>query len=98
MIELVYSEAALTDLERLGDFLIASDSAAASLTIGVIFEALDILTHSPEIGRKVRAGNRELVISRGKTGYLALYRFLPTRQRVLVLALRHQREAGYKSM
>jgi hypothetical protein len=37
-----------------------------------------------------------LVISRGRTGYLALYRFLPLLDRVLVVALRHQRESGYK--
>ena len=50
----------------------------------------------PEIGRKVHFGQRELVISRGRTGYLALYRFLPHIDRILILALRHQREAGYK--
>ncbi|MEI6762011.1 MAG: hypothetical protein WCO22_16340 [Betaproteobacteria bacterium] len=55
----------------------------------------------PEIGRKVHFGRRELVVSRGRSGYLALYRFLPhidpSRGQVLVLAIRHQREAGYKS-
>lgn len=97
MNEVFYTEQALTDLERLSDFLRGSDPAAAQATVGLIFEGLDILAHSPEIGRKIRGGNRELVISRGNSGYLALYRFLPSLQRVLVLAVRHQRESGYKS-
>jgi len=35
------------------------------------------------------------VISRGRSGYLALYRYDEDRDRVLVLTIRHQREAGY---
>jgi plasmid stabilization system protein ParE len=37
---------------------------------------------------------RELVISKGRTGYVALYRYLPEQDRVDVLAIRHQRESG----
>ena len=98
MAELVYSSRALADLERLGDFLLETDPQAAQNTAALIFEALEILVQHPEIGRKVRFGQRELVISRGRTGYLALYRFLPHIDRILVLALRHQRESGYKSL
>jgi len=96
--KIFYTGRALDDLQRLCDFLFDSDPEAASVTTRVIFEALDILAHSPEIGRKVSVGNRELVISRGSSGYLALYRFLPSQRQVLVLALRHQRESGYKSL
>ena len=96
MTELVYAAQALRDLERLGDFLLETDPQAAQDTAVVILEALEILVRHPEIGRKVHFGQRELVISRGRTGYLALYRFLPHIDRILILALRHQREAGYK--
>lgn len=96
MNELQYAEQALCDIERVTAFLLAIDPIAAPDTADIILEALNILTHSPEIGRKVAHGRRELVISRGRTGYLALYQFFPQRQRVLVLAVRHQREAGYK--
>jgi plasmid stabilization system protein ParE len=98
MTELVYTAQALLDLERLSDFLVATDPQAAQDTAVLIFEALDILVQHPEIGRKVHFGQRELVISRGRTGYLALYRFLPHIDRILVLALRHQRESGYKGL
>ena len=98
MTELVYSAQALSDLERLSDFLLETDPQAAKDTAELIFGALEILVQHPEIGRKVRFGQRELVISRGRTGYLALYRFLPHLDRILVLAVRHQRESGYKSL
>ncbi len=97
MNELVFARQALADLQRLTDFLLESDPHEAQKTAAVIFDALQVLEHSPDIGRKVRSGMRELVISRGRTGYLALYRFFPIQQKVLVLALRHQREAGYTS-
>lgn len=98
MTELVFTAQSLLDLERLSDFLVDTDPQAAQDTAVLIFEALDILVQHPEIGRKVHFGQRELVISRGRTGYLALYRFLPSIDRILVLALRHQRESGYKGL
>lgn len=98
MTELVYTEQALLDLERLSDFLLETDPHAAHDTAVLIFQALEILALHPEIGRKVHFGQRELVISRGRTGYLALYRFLPHIDRIPVLALRHQRESGYKGL
>ena len=98
MTELVYAEKALIDLERLADFLLQTDPQAAQDTAVLIFEALEILTQHLEIGRKVHFGQRELVISRGQTGYLALYRFLSHIDRIVVLALRHQRESGYKGL
>jgi plasmid stabilization system protein ParE len=98
MADLVYASRALMDLERLSDFLQETDAQAAQDTAILIFEAMEILVQHPEIGRKVRFGQRELVISRGRNGYLALYRFLPDLDRILVLAVRHQRESGYKSL
>jgi plasmid stabilization system protein ParE len=98
MAELHYSEQALADLERLSDFLLPIDPQAAQATAKLVFDALKILQAHPEIGRKGPHGQRELVISRGRTGYLALYRYLPRSDQVLVLALRHQREAGYQSL
>ncbi|TAH12159.1 MAG: type II toxin-antitoxin system RelE/ParE family toxin [Curvibacter sp.] len=96
MTELVFAAQAVEDLERLSDFLLDTDPKAAHETAELIFDALDILLQHPEIGRKVHFGQRELVISRGRTGYLALYRYLPHLDCILVLALRHQREAGYR--
>ena len=90
-----YAPRALADLERLCDFLAESDPHAAVRTIDLIVDAVAILEQHPLMGRPAEADLRELVISRGKSGYLALYRYDGERDRVLVLAIRHQREAGY---
>ena len=95
MATLSYSDRALADLERLTDFLLASDALAASETVDLIAEAVGLLSRHPLIGRPVEWGLRELVISRGRTGYVALYSVEDEHHAVLVLAIRHQREAGY---
>ncbi len=63
--------------------------------IGEIVQAIQILAHSPLIGRPVRGGKRELVIGRGSHGYVALYRFVPSIDTAFVLAIRSQRESGF---
>jgi hypothetical protein len=47
------------------------------------------------IGHQVESGWRQLVISRGKSGYLALYEYAPAANRVTVRSIRHQREVGF---
>lgn len=95
MARLIYSERALADLERLVDFLADADPGAAEATVDLIDEAVTTLARHPMIGRPVEHGLRELVISRGRTGYVALYSFDAHHDDVLLLAIRHQREAGY---
>lgn len=97
MAQLIYSSRALADLERLTDFLIATDPVAALATVGLVTEAVQILENHPLIGRPAEQGLRELVISRGRSGYLALYSHEQAHDLVLVLAVRHQREAGFSS-
>ena len=86
---------AAQDLEELVDFLRAHQAEYAVETIDLILNALTILEQHPEIGRLVQNNFRELIISRGKTGYVALYEYDEAVDMVLVLAIRHQREAGY---
>lgn len=95
MARLIYSERAFADLERLTDFLVESDAAAAVETIDLIAEAVSILKRHPLIGRLVDTDIRELIVSRGRSGYVALYSFEPVQDAVLILTIRHQREAGY---
>lgn len=54
-----------------------------------------ILSRHPFIGRLVKHGYRELVISRGRTGFIALYRLNTRYDVVTVLRIRHPRELGY---
>ena len=97
MAAIFYSARALADLDRLFDFLVAVEPAAAVDAAEVIVDAVQVLKRHPHIGRPVRGRLRELVISLGRTGYVALYRASPRRDRIEVLAIRHQREAGYHS-
>lgn len=97
MARLIYTANALADLERLTDFLLESDPTAALHTIELIEEAVGILQRHPCVGRLVDQTLRELVISRGRSGYVALYSYEELEDCVLVLAVRHQREAGYGS-
>jgi plasmid stabilization system protein ParE len=93
--QVIYSDAALGDIERAFEFLAKRDPYSANAAVAAIRDAISILAGHPLIGRTVEASFRELVISFGNTGYLALYRFRAERDEVRVLALRHQRELDY---
>ena len=95
MAKLIYSGQALADLERLTDFLIETELPATEETVGLIEEAVVFLIRHPLIGHPVEHELRELVISRGRTGYMALYSFEEDQDAVLILAIRHQGEAGF---
>jgi toxin ParE1/3/4 len=85
----------LDDLDRNFDHMARFDVDDAPGRIGEITRAIQILPHSPLIGRPVRGGKRELVIGRGTRGYIALYRYVARIDTVFLLAIRSQSEAGY---
>jgi len=87
-----FTPRALGDLESLAEFLRESDGAAAEQTVALIFDSVQILRSHPLIGRPVAIDRRELVVFRGRTGYLARYSFSPARDEVVILSIRHQRE------
>ena len=85
----------LDDFDRIFDHLTAFEIDDAPERIEQIVLSLEVLTHSPLIGRKLRGGLRELVIGKAARGYVALYRYVPTLDTVFLLAIRGQRESGY---
>lgn len=97
MATLGYTERAIEDIRRVAIFLLESDPAAAMATAELIEDALQVLRRHPLIGRLVEEGFRELPISRGHTGYLALYAYDESADAVIVHAIRHQRESGFLS-
>jgi plasmid stabilization system protein ParE len=92
---LVFSPSALKDIERVAEFLMESDRLAASATAGVLRGGLKILEDHPLVGRPAELGYRELLISRGRTGYVALYKYDVARDAAIILAIRHPREGGF---
>jgi plasmid stabilization system protein ParE len=92
MAKFEYSQDALADIERLVDYLIDVNLEVALEAFNVIDDGVRLLTRHPEIGRQLGGGKRELVISRGRTGYIAIYAFDKWINTVAVLAIKHQRE------
>ena len=86
----------LDDFDRFFDHIPQHDPESVPEHIDTILEALQILTLSPLIGRPVRGGKRELVIGQASRGYVALYHYVAAIDTVFVLAVRSQREAGFK--
>jgi plasmid stabilization system protein ParE len=89
------TERAMGDLERLFDFIAEEDPVRARKQVLSVRRALELLADHPLLGREAEEGRRELILSRGRYGYIAKYRWLPAEDVVLILAVRHQREAGY---
>ncbi len=86
----------LDDFDRFFDHVTRFKVQDIPARIDEIVQAIQILTHSPLIGRPVKDGKRELVIGRKSHGYVALYRFVASIDTVFVLAIRSQREVDYK--
>ena len=95
MAQVIYSDEALADFERIIEFLLKSSPEAAMQTLMSIRSAVSILEAHPLIGRRIDDHIRELVVSQRATGYLALYRFDEAFDVIRILRMRHQREAGY---
>jgi plasmid stabilization system protein ParE len=87
---------ALADLERLFDFLAKHDPKLAPERIISVRRAFELLADHPLLGREAEDGRRELILSRGRFGYVVKCRWFADQDIVLILAVRIQMEAGYK--
>ena len=95
MATVVYSARALATIERAFEFLRDKNPVAAAAAVTAIRSAVDTLAIHPLIGRRIERDLRELVISYGESGYIAVYRFVVASGEIRVLAIRHQREIGF---
>ena len=84
------------DLDRILDHLAEHEVEGTRSRIDTIIQAISVLQDSPLVGRPAEAGMRELIIGRGTRGYVVLYRYMAELDTVFVLAIRGQKEAGYK--
>jgi plasmid stabilization system protein ParE len=81
---------------RLHDFLAPKSSDAAKRAVKAIRQGVKLLGKFPETGRPVEelpTEFREWVIEFGSGAYIALYHY--DGKEVVILAVRHGREAGY---
>lgn len=89
--------AAQDDIERLVDFLAATDYQAALRARAAIERGYALLADMPFACRKVDPANpflRELLIPFGNAGYVILFE-IEDPSTVTLLAVRHQREDDY---
>lgn len=96
MPRLSWSPQALRDVQRLYRFLASKNPDAARRAARAIRQEMQVLALQPGMGRPVEAMPnefREWMIDFGHSGYVARYRV--SDEEIVVLAIRHQREAGY---
>jgi plasmid stabilization system protein ParE len=86
---------ASADIERLDDFLWEQNDPLAGDLYAYLIKVLRLLERQPGVGRPVGAELRELIIDRGRSGYLARYQYRRESPVVTVLRIRHQSESGY---
>lgn len=101
--QVIYSREAQADLERLFDHVLqrelnssTGDLDIAARAIESIKQACQLLAHSPFSCRKTGDSPfmRELIISFGSTGYVAMFEIRNSDQ-VIIGAIRHQLESDY---
>jgi addiction module RelE/StbE family toxin len=93
---LKWTPQALADVQRLHQFLINKNPDAAKRAVQSIRAGVRILATQPRIGHPAEDMDpefREWLIPFGQSGYLVLYRI--DEDAVILLAVRHGREAGY---
>lgn len=96
MPQLIWTPEALRDVQRCYRFLAQKNPVAASRAVRAIREGIRIVEDQAATGRpvdKMAPEFREWLIPFGESGYIALYRL--DGELAVVLAVRHQKEAGY---
>jgi plasmid stabilization system protein ParE len=93
----ILTEGGAQGLKRCQRFLAEKNPLAAVRAGRVIERYFELLETDPDIGRPFDdvPEFRELIITFGNSGYVALYYYEPETDTVSVLAFRHQKEAGY---
>ena len=97
MPRVIITEGAAQGLERCRRFLAEKNPQAAMRAGQAIERQFALLETEPAVGRPFDdlPELRELIITFGDSGYVALYHHEVNTDSVFVLAFRHQKEAGY---
>ena len=95
MAQIIYSDETFADFERIIEFLRDASTSSVGEIVTNIQSAISILADHPLIGRKRDSFRRELIISYGGSGYIAMYRYEPAYDVERILRIKHQCEAGF---
>lgn len=96
MPRIVWSDSALRGVQHHYRSLAVKNAAAPRRAVRAIHDGAEILAEHPRIGRPIMEMDeafRDWIIDFGDSGYVARYRI--TNDGVMILAVRHQKEAGF---
>jgi plasmid stabilization system protein ParE len=95
--KIVLSKSALSKLNQIKKIYAARDPKIGDRAVDVIEASFMTLVNSPEIGRPFEGSllRREFIIPFGKSGFISLYEIDKEENRIVIVALRHQREEGF---
>lgn len=97
MSQIIYSQQAQSDLNRLYLFLVDKDIEVAGRAMLEINSSIsNQLSKNPKICREIGYELREFIIRFGRSGYIALFDYNERNNTVEILAIRHQLENDYK--
>lgn len=96
MPRIVWSDNALRGVQRHYRFLAVKNIVAARRAVKAVRDGVKILAGHPWIGRPIEGMDeafRDWIVDFGDSGYIARYHVAD--DRVTILAVRHQKEAGF---
>ena len=97
MPRVIWSQAALLDVQRLYRFLAPKNLDAAKRAVKAVRTGFNVLQLQSAIGRPIDdmpTEFREWIIDFGDSGYVVRYRI--DSELVVILAVRHQKEVGWQ--
>ena len=97
MPRLIWSQPALLDVRRLYRFLAVKNMDVAKRAVNTVRQGVSVLGKHPGIGRPIEDlpdEFREWLIDFGDSGYVTRYRI--DADAVTILAVRHQKEVGFR--
>jgi plasmid stabilization system protein ParE len=91
---ILFSPAAVEDLERLRTFLDTINPGAAKRALTAIWTVIERLPDLPSLGMATEdADIRQIVVRFGSSGYIVRYAVIPETGDILITRLWHGREA-----
>lgn len=94
MPQIIYTENFINDFERLYHFLNEKNPLAAERLSKVLDEKLDLLAFIPEAFTFL-GPHRLYFLVFGTSGYAILYEYHETTNSLVLLRIKHQKEAGF---